>query len=392
MSYDIKIWSIDKLKIPEALPEGPWDLEQGSAYLKKKDWQIVVNKSNKIEDEDIDQNVLPFLPGISYLTELNLEPVGAPETARSVQMKVAKAIGKEVIGVIQDPQKDEIIAPSGTKRYLPPKRVSKERFSVFEMTWIFVNHSLSHKEITSKLVEYFENNLPEALPRRFGKHEPPQYSYQEKGKEHFKEYLSEHLYESVIWYPTKPVLSCDYSFAKDWGFAFAHGKKFFKSNMVSLTFDSSLLNQPGWRKHLYKVFKDISIILNPFYAEVRILHDQIYGGGTYYLDDSSETSPIAGMWKGIPQKLGQAIVVGNEYIDYLPKLKERGHRIGNLFFASVEDWASEKNVNEIIGDPPKEVVQVSPHKLFVTFEEANSRAKNEEQFPLIFPFDKEAKE
>lgn len=393
MSWDLKIWSIHKAKFPESLSgEKHWDLESGNAYLRKNEWQIVVNNSLKVEDEDINNEVLPLLPGISYLTELNLEPISAPESGKNLLLKIAKSIAKDVVGIIEDPQTNNLIAPSGIKRFIPPKRERDERFSILEMTWWFGDNPLAHKEIIYNVINYFESRLPEALPKRYGGYEPPQHKYIETGNEHLKKYLVDHMYENVVWYPTKPVVGVHLSLVKEWGFFDRRGKKHFGANNFSIEIDASVLNQAGWKELLEKIFKDISLILNPFYGEARILRNKIYGGGTYFVDEKSEESPITGMWTGIPQKLGKAIVVGEPYLIYLPKLKQKGKMMGNFCFLSTDDWSSERSVNNIIGNVPKEIAQLKPHKLFLPFEESLKRSKDEEKFPPIFPFTKMAKD
>jgi hypothetical protein len=65
----------------------------------RRDWQIV---------------------GIGYLTELNLSPIHAPETARKFLSRSAAAIAKEIHGVVFDPQADQVTLPSGIKRFARP--------------------------------------------------------------------------------------------------------------------------------------------------------------------------------------------------------------------------------------------------------------------------------
>lgn len=391
MSYDIKIWSINKAKFPDSLPEEEsWNIKDGNAFLEKKDGQIVVNESTKVEDEDISEEVQPLLPGISYLTELNLEPTSAPESFKILLIKVSKAIAKDVIGIIEDPQDKSIMAPSGINRFVHPKRERDERFSIIEMSWWFGENLLAQEKILDKLIDYFENKLPEALPKRYGEYEPPQFKFENTGKEGLKKYLSEHIGQHAVWYPTKPVVGVNFSLLKDWGFSHKQGKQYFSVNHLSIGLDSSALNQPGWKEHLLGVFKDISLLLKPFYGDVRLLHNHIHHGGTYSSDHKSEEHPIAGSkWMGIPKVLGQAVVIGDPYLEYFPKLRDKGELIDSLCLISTQDWLSTKNINSIIGDVPKEIAQVKPHKLFMTFEESLNRA--EEEFPPIFPFDKEAK-
>lgn len=58
------------------------------------------------------------LPGIKYLIECGLEPITNKEKHIKELIKVAKIMGKEGIGVIENPQTDEIFLPQGVKRVL----------------------------------------------------------------------------------------------------------------------------------------------------------------------------------------------------------------------------------------------------------------------------------
>lgn len=389
MSYDINVWSINPVKLPETLPtKEKWRLEKELAIFSKKDYQIVVSESAILEEEDIPEEVMPVLPGIKYLTEISLEPISAPLSAKSLLQKVSRSIAKDTIGVIQNQQDDSLITPSGVKRFIPTPRMSKERISVLEMSWWFGDNPLAKEEILYKLVDYFEKVLPEALPRRYGEYEPPQYKYQENGKEHAKKFLSDHVYNSAVWYTTKPVIYVNYGFLQKCGFIMLGNEKRFRSNHLSIEIDSSVLKQPGWEEHLHKVFKDISFILNPFYGEVRILHDRIYRHGVSAFDYQTESNPtISWWWMGIPYNLGEMIVVGEPYLNYWPKVKEKGLIVNSLYFVSTDDWSKGKNVNKILGKVPKDIALIKEQKVFKKLGESLIDDKHE--YPKVFPFNNE---
>ncbi|MGC2029045.1 MAG: hypothetical protein WA642_03430 [Steroidobacteraceae bacterium] len=67
----------------------------------------------KVLPEDVPETVARTLPGIAYLTELNLSPIDAPETARKFLSRSAAAIAKTMHGVILDPQADQVTLPLG---------------------------------------------------------------------------------------------------------------------------------------------------------------------------------------------------------------------------------------------------------------------------------------
>lgn len=83
MSYDLQIWSVNAVNAYTTLPEAErWKPNNQTLVHERRDWQIVVGRSVDVLPEDIPEDVANALPGISYLTELNLSPIDSPEAAR----------------------------------------------------------------------------------------------------------------------------------------------------------------------------------------------------------------------------------------------------------------------------------------------------------------------
>jgi len=390
MSYDIRIWSIKRAELSEIFPsQDDWKIQNNSAYYQKKDWQIIVSESAKVENEDIEDDVSSLLSGIKYVTDITLEPIHAPETARALLDKVAKNIAKNSVGVVENLQDDTFSLPTGIKKFIPIKRENKQRFSIFEMSWWFNDSPAVTEDLLEHVVDYFESKLPEALPRRYGLYEPPQFKYEENGKQHFLQFLKEHIFDlGIVWYPTKPVMYVSTGFIKEWGFIKHGAKNKFKTNNFSISFDSSLLSQPGWKEHLANVFEDMSKILQPFYGEVRTLHNFISGKGTYFSDMQTESHPVQGpWWTGIPQELGQAIVLGKPYLDLWQQIKEKGEVKNDLCFISTLDWEREESVSSFVGSVPKDLAQLKIPKYVEVLGGGKTMDYNDE-YPANFPFKK----
>jgi hypothetical protein len=52
-----------------------WIANDQSWMHERRDWQIVVGRSLKVLPEDVPEAVAQVLPGIDYLTELDLPPI-----------------------------------------------------------------------------------------------------------------------------------------------------------------------------------------------------------------------------------------------------------------------------------------------------------------------------
>jgi hypothetical protein len=192
MSYDIEIWSVGPSELPAALPTNTrWESQADSWVLPRKTWQLVVEQSAKVWPEDIPDEIVPALPGISYLTRLHLERSSWPTSAVGVLNRTARKLAQATRGVIFDPQLETLAAPSGVKRFQGSKR--SETFAVLQLKWWFLDGPLLEDRGVSALVGVLEKFLPEALPKRFGLYEPPQHVYQQEGRSGFELYLAQHL-------------------------------------------------------------------------------------------------------------------------------------------------------------------------------------------------------
>ena len=163
MSYDLQIWSVHPASAPEGLPTPTtWKANDQSWMHERRDWQVVFGRSVKVLPEDVPEAIAQTLPGIAYLTELNLSPIDAPETARKFLSRSATAIAKAIHGVVFDPQADYVTLPSGIKRFARPG--ASESASVISMSWWFIEGPAARGEFGS-LLDVLKAEIPEGLPR-----------------------------------------------------------------------------------------------------------------------------------------------------------------------------------------------------------------------------------
>src|SRR5262245_50163889 len=71
LSYDLQIWSVRALGSRDLRTPRGWQRESGGGWrCSEADWQIVINPSDRVLAEDVEERVAALLPGIAYLTEL----------------------------------------------------------------------------------------------------------------------------------------------------------------------------------------------------------------------------------------------------------------------------------------------------------------------------------
>ena len=353
MSYDVQIWSVHPIRLAEVLPDvDKWQPEGDDWVYESRRWQIVVGSSVKVLIEDVPEDVVGLVPGISYLTELNLEPVGASKRAYKLLDSVSKRLGKTAHGVVLDPQTDTIATPTGVKRYRPQRR--SERFSILTFSWWFTDGPLLTESGLEDFVGLLERLLPEAMPRRYGLFEPPQHQYSETGREHYLGFLHEHLDGIHVWYPHRPVVGVSMSCSSSWGAC----RQGFRANHVEIHLETEALRQPGWDVALDRFWRAASQAIRPYYGDVRTLEGFLHMGATYGSDADTGFHPVRGpWWTGIPRTAGHAIVLGEPYLDLWPRFAEAALAADGLAFLSTDDWKTPDDVSDLVGGVPEQLAQ-----------------------------------
>src|SRR5262245_58350253 len=109
MRYDGQVWSVERPDAPRSLPKAAaWKVAGDCWSLEKRDWQIVCEDPKLVLPEDVPEMISAGMPGISFLTEFNLEPISAPEGARTELLRAASAMAKSSHGLVYDPQSGEL--------------------------------------------------------------------------------------------------------------------------------------------------------------------------------------------------------------------------------------------------------------------------------------------
>jgi hypothetical protein len=353
MSYDLNIWSVRPFDPAHLKQREKWKQAGGNFWhLPGEGWQISLEGSTPVAPEDVPEEVAGLLPGIGWLTELHLEG-DAPDKAMALARKSAKEIAKAAHGVVEDPQEDAILTPTGVKRYVPPKK--EKKFSVLSFSWWFMTDVLTKQEGREAFLNLLEKYLPEALPKRYGTYEPPEYKLEEKGKNHLEEFLGKYLDDMIVWYPRRPVTTVHVHRPKPLG----GDSRGFRSNHLEIEIESAVLEQPGWKQTLDRLWHEMTRLLEPIYGEVRTVPNQVRMGATVGqmvedVDDNYDELTRSWFWRGIPRNLGHAVVLGREYQKLWPDFLRHAEMDDGFAFAST-DWAREEDLGKRVGAAPSEI-------------------------------------
>ena len=339
MSYDLRVWGRKTANLAECLPPSQGWTERADGWaLEKRSWQIVVSGPQHVEPEDVPADAADALPGLTVLVEISLEPGAAPRAAHSTLLSRARAVACALAGLVEDPQEGSVTLARGEKRYAKPKR--EERFAVVDLSWWFVASPLRTAGGTAELIRILSSHLPEAVPRRYGLWEPPQYTTHETGPEALADFMRENLDNSAVFYPTRPVVGFSLSDCD----AQEHPWLGFRSNRLSIQLEIEALRQPGWERAAKRLWRDVSRLLQPFYGEARVLSGLTWFGATTGSDVKTDVHPVRSwFWRGIPPTPGLAIVLGPPYAALWPMVD--AERSGKLVFVAHPDWSSGESLH-----------------------------------------------
>jgi|GEM_PF-809862 len=397
MSYDLSVYCTEPFEDRSVLPEPErwtasrkpgfddetWTYEHGR-------WLINTGPSAPLLEEDIPEEVTGALPGIAHLVELSMEPLGAPKTGYAMLRRTARAIARTSRGVILDQQDGSLELPSGIKTYLPPTTGKEERCAVLKMTWWFEHARVREPAWIEGLLDLLESHLPQAMPRRYGLFEPAKYRYDEAGRAHFVDFLVHTITDSPLWMGTRPVYYWSFSVESACGWRTIASKTQYRCNSLSLTVEAAALQQPGWPLALRRAWREVSLHLDPFFGDVRTLAGYTGRFPRLWSDERTEHHPVCTWWwKGVPKHLGHAAVVGKPYLELWPQLAEVAERRDGLLFLSAEDWSSEQDAVELVGQVPPEIAQ--PFLGFMRhtregFRQWAAEMIYPESYPEVFPF------
>lgn len=371
MSYDLQIWTAEPVVLPDALQDTErWERNDDSQRFNGTRWSVVVWNSVRVCPEDIPRGVVSALPGIAYLTELNLSPYAAEEKSKRFLTRTARSIAKAAHGAIFDPQTEVVDLPSGIHRFV--KSGPAEEASLVSMCWWFIEGPIIQESNFGLLLDVFKVELPEALPRRYGQFEPPQSAYMESARDEFLSFLQENVRKRLpIWYPTAPVADVFFRIPDPIG----EWKMGFRSAHLAITVDGSALEQPGWRLTLKRFWHETSHALRPFYGDVRTLRGYRRSRGSFWVGKGTQRHPIPSwFWRGIPAGPAHALVLGKPYTDLWPGAVEAGTKDSELVFVDTDEWTHSADVFSKIAQPPDSLAQIPGH------------SPKERRYPQSWPF------
>jgi hypothetical protein len=365
MSYDIQIYTCGEPdeELGRLAAEEGFERKENTFLFLCKNGQIIFHRAGKVEAEDIPVSVFRELPGIGYLVEASIEG-NPPVPDRKKALRLAKNLAKSARGVLVNPQEDTIETARGTKR-VDLTNAPKEEGQL-KLSWWFEDADSFEKNGCARLVEVFESYMPEALPRRYGLWEPPQFKYAEQGREHFLSFFRENLRKGgIVWYSHPPFSYVFESIPPKVGATWQG----YRSCRLQIQLRSRAIYILGWPLALKRLWLAVSQVVSPFFAEIREGDDPVKSW----------------WWNGIPARLGLAAMIGPPYEKLWPDFVAAGKKLSpNLFYM---ETIAERKLLPLI--PPSDIMQPKMPELPRTILASELQAYEKltaMRYPKIWPF------
>jgi hypothetical protein len=246
-----------------------------------------------------------------------------------------------------------------------------KKFSVVQMTWWVDTNALRDHVVLDRVLDIIEDLLPEALAKRYGFFEPPEFRLAEEGVQHFRTFVKDTIDEDdVVFYPHAPLASLFITRS----FAPGGTSLGYRANVLTLSIESKALEKPNWASRIHTFWRDVSETIRPFFGDVRTLGGFERIGGTVY---GGESHPITGAaWDGVPPLDGaHAMVVGEPILELWPEFQAIAEERAALAFVSTASWRAGSTLTQTIARVPIEIARVPEGTLREAF-----------RYPSAFPF------
>ena len=326
MSRFVRVFLRDEAPVQSIVTGLGWrPVDQGRFAMNDFGWEAEIVGPRSMSAEDAPPEALAMEPGIAWYCEATVETdeFEFERTAVRRVVRAVTAIAHAGHGVIAN-EKD--LWRPGSKRRVKwsvPREPEMEP-AWLTMIWWTLDRSLTTGEKLRPLLENLDRVLPGAIPIRWGDCEPLAYSLDRDGISGLVQCLRSSGPFNLATVMKPPFV----------GFRLADasllGRSMSPEGPRTLQIDAgeSIIAQPGWGHRLAVAFREISVFVQPFYAEARLLTRS---------DNTATLSPVdAHRWRGFPRSPPMAMVVGPPYREEWSD--DRGQDDGDLVIYNSIEW------------------------------------------------------
>lgn len=319
----MELFLVDRVELRGVLPALGWTLEAGSWVLDGRCWRATVVEAVPVEDSAAPKPVSDRQVGIAWRIEAHSEGAGTGSARVTRALREVARVGH---GVVLDG--GEVWKPGPSARLRPvPIRDQKEFLT---LSWWADGGRLSSPQRAEGLIRTLADVLPEAVPYKWRLADVGNWQ-RDDAVSMARSIAGRGAPSFEVSFEVKAPFT---EFAVHWCSGPRTGRPvWLPVRSLEIEVAAAVLDQPGWGRHLSRVFRVVSEVIVPFYGEARVNKAE-YRGRTRYIENPS---PIAARyWYGFPRSVPLAMVVGPPYLPEwdLPG----GEPGGELLFYSSGSW------------------------------------------------------
>lgn len=290
MSVDLEAWFAVRPR-PEAAPAAG----QG--------WVLHAEGPLRVADEDIPEALRPWLGRCRWRVDLHLE--GRAEGAGGAALAAwAERLVRDEGALVWDPQAETLATREGV-RAVPRLEALPGRETGYKLAVLFERADRVDRARIAQCLEAVAAELPEALPHRYGRFEPPQGRWAEGGLEAFLADWDRH--DPPFWIGKTPAGLAYTSFDHP-----AAPQEAFRAGLVEIAFRPALARDPGRLLAALRLTERLASILDAFYAAL--------------VPDQNDHGP---WWKGLYPGAHLALVLGPPLIGAWPEFAAASAPLGS---------------------------------------------------------------
>jgi hypothetical protein len=300
MSYDLSVYAVVPLGFDELLAlvrstaglavEGSRSSDAQSLMVvrgARRAYCFTIDGPFEVEPEDVPEEVTASVIGAKAVYQVLVE--GSAEASIPHAVKFARKLAKATSGAMVDEQTEEVWPKAKGSRVARPREAARPTELVTVNFYTLMNEL--PEDLPGSYIALARKYLPEALPTRFGPHEPPQGKLDRDGDQAFTNVWLENPRSTLFF-------KCDYPI--DWGAL--PGPEYPSSvRQASFYLDGAALSDPKWLEALHRFFVAFALKSNSFFASVEVLRNYEWGTRSYERLPGAEEEiwPIhVGEWKG----------------------------------------------------------------------------------------------
>jgi hypothetical protein len=324
----IEAWAGEKGLV--VVPEGDASLVVENPSARGEQYLFLVELAVPAEAEDFSEETAGACLAPKWMTEVQV-PYSVPKKAIELGRSLARHLAESYEGAAFDRQDDRLLHPRG-KPHRVGARQSEENTELVKVEWFLPRERWA--EAPATLLHLLRRRCPEALPRRYGRFEPPQGRFDLQDPSPFIRFVLDEEEGDGFWFSGRP------SFGGFWRAPHADrlvtaGEERLRIGHLEVSFDGLVLRRdPRWLEAIGDLFAIGARELGAFFGAAQVetgwvvsRNNRLHTTAESILQGAAEHIRRGAFWQGLPPVPMWLSWFGPEYRELVePHLTEDAFR------------------------------------------------------------------